>query len=47
MNLATWVLVGRAAGVAAGVLLGDACAIPRPIGFAYVGLLRLTRAAAP
>ena len=39
MNLASWVLVGGAAGVAAGVLFGDACAILSPIGFAYVGLL--------
>ena len=39
MNLASWVLVGGAAGIAAGVLFGDACAILSPIGFAYVGLL--------
>ena len=39
MNLASWVLVGGAAGVVAGVLFGDACAILSPIGFAYVGLL--------
>jgi Na+/H+-dicarboxylate symporter/ABC-type amino acid transport substrate-binding protein len=39
LNLASWVLVGGAAGIAAGVLFGDACAMLRPIGFAYVGLL--------
>ena len=39
MNLASWVLVGGAAGIVAGVLFGDACAMLRPVGFAYVGLL--------
>ena len=41
MNLASWVLVGGAAGIVAGVLFGDACAMLRPVGFAYVGLLDL------
>src|SRR5262249_35055050 len=40
MNLASWVLVGGAAGIAAGIVFGDDCAILSPIGFAYVGLLQ-------
>lgn len=39
MNLASWVLVGGVAGIAAGAFFGDGCAILQPIGFAYVGLL--------
>jgi Na+/H+-dicarboxylate symporter/ABC-type amino acid transport substrate-binding protein len=40
MNLASWVLVGGAAGILAGVLFGESCAILSPIGFIYVGLLQ-------
>jgi len=40
MNLASWVLVGGAAGILAGTVFGDDCAILNPIGFAYVGLLQ-------
>src|SRR5215813_6396142 len=40
MNLASWVLVGGAAGILAGIVFGDDCAILNPIGFAYVGLLQ-------
>jgi len=39
MNLVSWVPLGGAAGVLAGILFGD-FAILRPIGFAYVGLLQ-------
>src|SRR5215470_12376042 len=40
MKLAAWVLVGGAAGILAGGMFGDDCAILTPIGFAYVGLLQ-------
>ncbi len=40
MNLASWVLVGGAAGILAGIMFGESCAILSPIGFAYVGLLQ-------
>src|SRR5262245_38650826 len=40
MNLASWVLVGGAAGIVACILFGDDCAILSPLGFAYVGLLQ-------
>lgn len=40
MNLASWVLVGGAAGILAGIVFGESCAILSPIGFAYVGLLQ-------
>src|SRR5262245_1584810 len=36
MNLASWVLVGGAAGIITGIVFGDDCAILSPIGFAYV-----------
>ena len=40
MNLASWVLVGGAAGILAGIMFGEGCAVLSPIGFAYVGLLQ-------
>lgn len=40
MNLASWVLMGGAAGILAGIMFGESCAILSPIGFAYVGLLQ-------
>jgi hypothetical protein len=39
LNLASWVLVGGAVGIAAGVRFGDVCAMLRPVGFAHGGLL--------
>jgi proton glutamate symport protein len=40
MNLASWVLVGGAAGILAGIMFGEDCAVLSPIGLAYVGLLQ-------
>src|SRR5262245_43993557 len=40
MNLASWVLVGGAAGILAGIMFGGSCAVLSPIGFIYVGLLQ-------
>jgi Na+/H+-dicarboxylate symporter len=40
MNLAAWVVVGGVAGILAGIVFGEGCAILSPIGFTYVGLLQ-------
>src|SRR5262245_24366750 len=40
MNLASWVLVGGAAGILAGIMFGGSCAVLSPIGTIYVGLLQ-------
>src|SRR5215813_1778078 len=40
MNLASWVLVGGLAGVLAGIMFGERCAVLSPVGFIYVGLLQ-------
>jgi Na+/H+-dicarboxylate symporter len=40
MNLASWVLVGGVAGVLAGIMFDESCAILSPVGFTYVGLLQ-------
>ena len=33
MNLAAWVVVGGVAGILAGIMFGEGCAILSPIGF--------------
>ena len=42
VNLATWTVIGLAAGVAVGVFFGQYCAKLAVIGDIFVGLLRMT-----